>query len=174
MQEHAKVLYLLDVAKEVTGRKKLQKMVYISQKLKFDFNQRYHFHFYGPYSEELTLEVEEMVEMGFLEELLEDKGNYNVYHYRLTDQGRDFLAHSNIQMENVPAVIDRLNQLSSRFLELLSTVFYFEHLPREEVEKKIFTLKAKSNYTVDEVTEAYKWIEELKNCTYPSDSCRII
>ncbi|HJV45760.1 MAG TPA: YwgA family protein [Bacillota bacterium] len=162
LQEHAKVLYLLRLAGEIVGRKKLQKIVYITQKLKFDLNQRFYFHFYGPYSEELTLEVEEMVELGFLEELLEDKGNYNVYRYRLTENGHSFLAHSKVELEHMSTTIEHLNQLSSRFLELLSTVFYFEDLSRDEVEEKVFTLKAKSNYTKEEITEAYKWMEELR------------
>ncbi|MEW9671278.1 YwgA family protein [Ammoniphilus sp. 3BR4] len=163
LQEHAKVLLLLEQAGEVVGRKKLQKMVYITQKLRFDFNQRFYFHFYGPYSEELTLEVEELCDLGFLEEVLEDKGNYNVYRYRITDKGKDFLQHVKADVGNLlPVLAQQMNASSARFLELVSTVLYFERLPREEVEEKIQTLKAKSNYTTDEITDAYTWIEGLR------------
>jgi len=162
LQEHAKVLHLLEQAGEVVGRKKLQKIVYITQKLKFEFNQRFQFHFYGPYSETLSLEIEELCQLGFLEEMLEDKGNYNVYRYQITDKGKDFLAHIPVEMGNMLPLLDKLNQSTARFLELVSTVFYFENLSRAEVEEKVFTLKAKSNYTKEEITEAYHWIEELK------------
>lgn len=162
LQEHAKLLHLLEQAGEVVGRKKLQKMVYITQKLKFAFNQRFQFHFYGPYSETLSLEIEELCQLGFLHERLEDKGNYNVYRYEITDKGKDFLAHIPAEMGNMVPVLDKLNVSTARFLELVSTVFYFENLSREEVEEKVFTLKAKSNYTKEEITEAYQCIEQLK------------
>jgi uncharacterized protein YwgA len=162
LQEHAKVLLLLQHAGEVLGRKKLQKIVYITQKLQFDLNQRFQFHFYGPYSEELTLEMEELCDLGFVEEMLEDKGNYAVYRYQMSEKGRHFLDHMNIQLGDVSSLIRKLNGCSARFLELVSTVFYFEKLSVEEVKEKIFTLKAKSNYTEDEVEEAYCFIGELK------------
>ena len=162
LQEHAKVLHLLKQAGEVVGRKKLQKIVYITQKLQFEFNQRFQFHFYGPYSEKLSLEIEELCQLGFLQEMLEDKGNYNVYRYQISEKGKDFLAHVPVEMGDMLPILDKLNQSSARFLELVSTVFYFENLPREEVEEKVFTLKAKSNYTTEEITEAYRLIGELK------------
>ncbi|MBP1933974.1 YwgA family protein [Ammoniphilus resinae] len=162
LTEHAKVLYLLDTLGEIVGRKKLQKMVYISQKLKFDFNQRFQFHFYGPYSEELTVMTEELCELGFIEENQQDKGNYSVYQYAITEKGRDFLHHVHVNLGNILPIASKLNDSSSRFLELLSTVFYFEQLSREEVEEKIFTLKAKSNYSHGEISEAYRWLQELR------------
>ncbi|RKD23019.1 hypothetical protein BEP19_12375 [Ammoniphilus oxalaticus] len=162
LQEHAKVLQLIKQAGEIVGRKKLQKIVYITQKLQFELNQRFQFHFFGPYSEELSLEIEELGELGFLQEKLEDKGNYRVYRYRITDKGEDFLAHVPAEVGNVTPIVNKLNRSTARFLELVSTVFYFEQLSRSEVEEKVFTLKAKSNYTTDEISEAYRWIEQLK------------
>lgn len=162
MQEHAKLLYLLEQAGEVVGRKKLQKMVYITQKLQYDFNQKFQFHFYGPYSEELTLEVEELCQCGFLQEVLEDKGNYNVYRYSITDKGKEFLHHVKADVGNLSPVLHKMNQSSARFLELVSTVLFFEKLSKAEVREKIQTLKAKSNYSDEEIDEAYTWIIELQ------------
>ncbi|WP_134702437.1 YwgA family protein [Ammoniphilus sp. YIM 78166] len=162
LQEHAKVLYLLEQAGEVVGRKKLQKIVYITQKLQYDFNQKFQFHFYGPYSEELTLEVEELCQFGFLQEILEDKGNYNVYRYRITDKGKEFLHHVKADVGNLSPVLHKMNQSSARFLELVSTVLFFEKLSKAEVREKIQTLKAKSNYSDEEIDEAYTWITELQ------------
>jgi uncharacterized protein len=162
MQEHAKVLYLLEQAGEIVGRKKLQKMVYITQKLQYDFNQKFQFHFYGPYSEELTLEVEELCQFGFLQEILEDKGNYNVYRYSITDKGKEFLQHVKADVGNLEPILHKMNESSARFLELVSTVLYFEKLSKAEVREKIQTLKAKSNYSDEEIDDAYTWINELQ------------
>lgn len=56
---------------EIVGRKKLQKIIYIAKKLELPFYEKYDFHFYGPYSEELTLQVEELCNLGFLHEVKE-------------------------------------------------------------------------------------------------------
>jgi uncharacterized protein len=166
LTEHAKVLYLFSQAGEITGRKKLQKIVYIIQKLQFDFNQRFYFHFYGPYSDELTLEMEEMCQLELLREDLEDKGNYKVYRYDLTEKGKRFLAQAQVDMAHLAMPLKKLNGSSARFLELVSTVLFFEKLPRPEVEEKVLTLKAKSNYTGDEIEEAYRFIAELKDLCF--------
>lgn len=71
--EHAKILHAIRTAKEVVGRKKLQKMIYIAKRLSFPYQEKFDFHFYGPYSEELTLQVEELVNMGFLDEVKEKR-----------------------------------------------------------------------------------------------------
>ena len=46
---------------------------------------------YGPYSEELTLRVEELCEMGFLNEQRIDKGSYVQYQYDVSGEGQRFL-----------------------------------------------------------------------------------
>lgn len=73
LTEHAKVMKALAAAGEITGRKKLQKMIYIAKKLDFPFYEKFDFHFYGPYSEELTCRVEELCALGFLHETKEKK-----------------------------------------------------------------------------------------------------
>ena len=70
LKDHAKIIHAISVSGEVIGRKKLQKMIYIAKKMEFPFQERFQFHFYGPYSEELTLRVEELCNMGFLDEVM--------------------------------------------------------------------------------------------------------
>ena len=91
LQEHAKIVQFISLAKEVTGRKKFQKMIYIAKKMNFPFAEKYELHMYGPYSEELTLRVEELCEMGFLAEQCMDKGSYVQYKYNVTGEGERFL-----------------------------------------------------------------------------------
>ena len=55
-----------------------------------------------------------------------------------------------------------MNGQNARFLELVSTVLYFDNLPKEEVQEKIFTLKSKQRYTNEEIDDAYQYIETLK------------
>ena len=70
--------------------KKLQKIVYIAKKLDFPFKEKYQFHFYGPYSEELTLRIEELCNMGYLNEVREKRAGYYQYCYSVTDADETF------------------------------------------------------------------------------------
>ncbi|NSL52983.1 YwgA family protein [Calidifontibacillus erzurumensis] len=162
LQDHAKLMKVFSYAGEIVGRKKLQKMIYIAKKLHFPFNEKYDFHFFGPYSEELTLRVEELGNNGFLHEEKEKKGGYVQYRYTLSKAGEEFLRHFQIEMPHLEDCIKNMNEQSSRFLELVSTVLYFEDLPKEQVRDKVFTLKSKQRYTNEEIENAYQYIDTLR------------
>lgn len=164
LTDRAKLMKVFASAGEVIGRKKLQKMVYIAKKLNYPFYEKYNFHFYGPYSEEVTLRVEELCNLGFLSELKENKGGYSQYRYSLTENGQEFLTHYDLEMPNLNECMTNMNEQSSRFLELVSTVLFFEGLSKDEVKDKVFTLKSKQRYTEEEVDEAYSYIEQLRGC----------
>ncbi|MEH7415931.1 YwgA family protein [Neobacillus drentensis] len=162
LKDHAKLMQAIMVSGEITGRKKLQKMIYIAKKVDFPFHERFQFHFYGPYSEELTTRVEELCNMGFLNEVKEKKGGYYQYRYTLTDSGKEFLSLNEVEMPCLEDCFNDMNEQNARFLELVSTVLYFDNLSKAEVADKVFTLKASQRYTLDEVDEAYQYIETLK------------
>jgi uncharacterized protein len=162
LNDHAKLMQAISVSGEITGRKKLQKMIYIAKKVAFPFQERFGFHFYGPYSEELTLRVEELCNMGFLNEVREKKGGYFQYRYSLTDTGKEFLSLNEVNMPFLQECLVDMNSQNARFLELVSTVLYFDNLSKEEVTGKVFTLKSSQRYTEAEIDEAYQYIETLK------------
>ncbi|WP_338450271.1 YwgA family protein [Niallia oryzisoli] len=162
LKDHAKVMQAIAASGEVIGRKKLQKMIYISKKLSFPFGEKFQFHFYGPYSEELTVQVEELCNMRFLEEVKEKKGGYYQYRYTVTDNGKEFLSESHVDIPNLQECLTDMNSQNARFLELVSTVLFFDNLPKEEVQEKIFTLKSKQRYTTEEIDSAYEYIAMLK------------
>lgn len=161
LTNHAKLMHFFSTANEVTGRKKLQKMIYILQKCQVPFEERYQFHFYGPYSEELTLRVEELCNLSFIDEVKEDKGNYFQYHYHITEEGANFLKQFNLEMPDITEQVSELTSRSSRFLELVATMLYFDSLSESEVEAKVLQVKPKQNYTKEELTEAWRFIHQL-------------
>ncbi|ASN04024.1 YwgA family protein [Virgibacillus necropolis] len=162
LTNHAKLMHFFDVAKEVTGRKKLQKMIFILQKCKVPFEEKYQFHFYGPYSEELTLRTEELCNLGFIDEVKEDKSNYYQYNYTITENGKEFLEQFTLNMPEIEGKVELLKNRSSRFLELVSTMLYFDNQSRDEIVEKVHTVKPKQNFTEDEVKEAWEFIDDLK------------
>ena len=163
LQEHCKLLAVFRQTGEIVGRKKLQKLIYIAKKLNFPFFEKYQFHIYGPYSEELNLRMEEICSLSFVSELKEKKAGYFQYRYDLSSKGEEFLGMSDYELPEAKEVLNELNEQSSRFLELVSTVIYFENLTKTEVEEKVFTLKAKQNYTLQEINEAYSFISRLRD-----------
>jgi len=162
LNEHAKLMKVFSSSGEITGRKKLQKMIYIAKKINLPFYEKYDFHFYGPYSEELTLRIEELCNLGFLNEMHEKKGGYFQYRYSLTKSGEEFLANYEPDMPPMQECMQDLNGQSARFLELVSTVLYFDSLEKEEVIEKVFTLKSKQKYTEEEIGQAYEYIEAIR------------
>ena len=162
LNEHAKLMKVFSSSGEITGRKKLQKMIYIAKKINLPFYEKYDFHFYGPYSEELTLRIEELCNLGFLNEMHEKKGGYFQYRYSLTEAGEEFLANYEPDMPPMHECMQDLNGQSARFLELVSTVLYFDSLEKEEVKEKVFTLKSKQKYTEEEISQAYEYIEAIR------------
>ncbi len=67
-----------------------------------------------------------------------------------------------IDMPKLEDCLLDMNEKNARFLELVSTVLYFETLEKEEVAEKIFTLKSKQRYSIEEIDEAYQYIDSLK------------
>jgi len=167
LEDHVKLMGALAVSGEIVGRKKLQKMIYIAKKLSFPFQEKFEFHFYGPYSEELTLRIEELTNLGFVKEVKEKKGGYVQYRYTVTDEGHEFLNMYEQELPGLDACLIEMNGQNARFLELVSTVMYFDALPKDEVKEKIFTLKAKQHYTEEEISQAYDYIEKLKKIAKP-------
>ncbi|MBM7570504.1 YwgA family protein [Aquibacillus albus] len=158
LANHARLMKFFLDSNEVVGRKKLQKMIYILKKCGIPFEEKYEFHFYGPYSEELTLRIEELCNLGFISEVKEDKSNYYQYRYQVTSQGEEFLDHSPVELPAMEERIAVMKEKSSRFLELVSTMLYFDNLSKVEVEEKVRTVKKKQNFTDQELVDAWDFI----------------
>ncbi|GGM32895.1 hypothetical protein GCM10011351_18670 [Paraliobacillus quinghaiensis] len=162
LTNHAKLMKFFMTSGEIIGRKKLQKMIYILKNCDIPFEEKFEFHFYGPYSEELTLRMEELCNLGFIAESKEKKSNYYQYRYTMTRAGEDFLNHSQVVLPPFEDKIDKMKDQSSRFLELVSTILYFKHLSKSEVEEKIQIVKKSSNYTATDIESAWQFIAELQ------------
>lgn len=160
-EDHARVIHAINLVGEIAGRKKLQKMIYIAKKISFPFQEKYQFHFYGPYSEELTLRIEELCEMGYLNEVRDKKNGYHQYCYSPSHEGKEFLHLYKLDMPTLELCLKDMNEQNARFLELVSTILYFDSFPKVEVIEKIHSLKSKQNYTLEEIDEAYEYIDQL-------------
>ncbi|GEK35041.1 YwgA family protein [Kurthia sibirica] len=162
LEDHAKVVQFMSLAGEVTGRKKLQKMIFIAKKLDFSFQEKYKFHMYGPYSDELTVRIEELCNLGFLEEKMENKGSYSQYCYRATAKGEEFTSIIEEASLALQKTIILMNQQNSRFLELVATLLFFDNLTQKQRIEKVKTVKASLKLTDDELQNAFLFIDNLQ------------
>lgn len=162
--QHTNVMVLLRSTGEIIGRKKFQKIIYISKKLGLPFQERYDFHIYGPYSEELSLRLEELHHLGFLNEVKEEKTGYFQYRYTLAPEGERFLTQQKLiwSCEKEKEMVDDMNACSSKFLELIATVLYLEPAPKTEVVEKVHRLKRTQNYSLEDIDRAYASIEKWR------------
>ncbi len=118
---------------------------------------------FGPYSEELTLRIEELCNLGFLEEIKENKGGYSQYRYTITEEGLKFIQMYQIDLPEINRIVTNMNEQSSRFLELVSTILYFDDLSEAEVKDKVFTIKKKQNYSEEDLIQAFEYIAALRS-----------
>jgi len=160
-KDYARIINAVASVGEIAGRKKMQKIIYIAKKISFPFEEKFQFHFYGPYSEELTLRIEELCEMGYLNEEKEKKSGYWQYCYSISEAGEDLLRLYEVDMPNLQDCLKDMNEQNARFLELVSTILFFDTLEKEEVVEKVQTLKSKQKYTPEEIDEAYSYIDVL-------------
>jgi uncharacterized protein YwgA len=73
-----KILSLVNEAGRIQGRTKFQKIVYILKIKGANFNERFSYHYYGPYSSDLQLEIEELVDRQIL-----NQQNFNPSSYKV-------------------------------------------------------------------------------------------
>lgn len=121
-EQYQPLCQLLLSAGEIRGRKKLQKMVYIAQTLGYPFQESFHLHMYGPYSETLAARVREIQDWGFGEEREEPgPGGGPVYIYR---PGPRAAALSGELGQGLHGLARHLNEQDPTLLEGVATLLY--------------------------------------------------
>lgn len=157
---------LLELLGAIEGRKKLQKIVFLSKHFGLPFQEEFRFHFYGPYSESLATKVQEMVSMGLISEE-EEVGptGYKLYKYRLSQKGRSFLNTYPVEgsLEVPKPFVELANGKDARFLELAATIAYLQekNYRVEEIPGKVQLLKSEQKYSSEEIDEAFSFLHEL-------------
>ncbi|MDP9751432.1 YwgA family protein [Thermoanaerobacter pentosaceus] len=163
LENYANIIELLRIAGKIEGRKKLQKMVYILKNLGADFKEDFYFHYYGPYSDVLTIELEELKSMNVIKENVKEHDSYfptYTYEINIDDIG------VRGDLEDYKELIGKLNRENSRFLELIATIMYFKKerkYEKEDIIKKIKIVKSEKNYTDEEIKKAFDFLETISD-----------
>ena len=125
-----KVCKVVGAAGGVEGRKRFQKMVHIMKSMGFEFDEKYLWGNYGPYSTNLAQEIALLVENNYLEETQAGVG-FKPYSYCLTESGKAFLNKVKETSSELFSCNDELIRISKLLsdsdvnkLELLSTCMF--------------------------------------------------
>jgi hypothetical protein len=102
------------------------------------FNEKFKYHYYGPFSSDLQLEIDELVDRNILVEK-----NMNPYDYEINKE-KKITFDKDFNIANNKELIQFLNNKDSKELEITSTIFYLENngVKNENIlRKKITALK---------------------------------
>lgn len=126
LDNYLMVMSLLKEAKEIWTRKKIQKMIYLLQQRGAPFNEHFIFHYYGPYSAELQVELDQLHEAGLIGQ--EHKGDS--YYFQLKPKGEIILQKKRGAGKRIESMysslIKDLNSLAPQVLEMMATIVYLE------------------------------------------------
>jgi len=153
-----KLQSLVKMAGTINGRKKFQKMVHILKARRVDFQQSFDFHYYGPYSVDLQLEIDEMTSQG----LLNEQKHNNTFIYAV-NSGDDDIAEDTLRSR--ADLIRYLNDQAPQVLELVSTFYYLKdhgYQDMDKIVKKTEMLKTHLKSRIQEARGVFYAIEEIK------------
>jgi hypothetical protein len=155
-----KLQSLVKMAGTINGRKKFQKMVHILKAKGVDFQESFDFHYYGPYSVDLQLEIDEMTSQGLLNEQ-----KYNSTFIYEVNSGDDDIDVSDDTLSSRAGLIRYLNDQAPQVLELVSTFYYLKdhgYQDMDKIVKKAEMLKTHLKSRIQEARDVFCAIEEIK------------
>lgn len=154
------LMQLFSIVGKIDGKIKLQKIVFILQEKKLiDFELGYKYALYGPYSEDLQVEIEYLARVGFLSETLTDDG----YTYEINNSFPIKIKIDN-EIAKHSDLIKNLLGKESQLLEVTSTIYYLkshQYEEKEAIEKKIKLLKPNLEDRIAPAFEFYSSLEQV-------------
>ncbi len=159
------LVVFLGLAGRVTGRKKLQKAVYIAQELGFPgLEEPFDYHWFGPYSESLACKLGELALLGVVSEREGvTQGGYPTYTYELKEEARKHFSEDVRRASAFQSAIRRLMDEDARFLELVATMRYFMKHGYDLVSafQEVKSRKPDQNYTEADRQRAEMFLRDI-------------
>lgn len=155
------LISLFKTVSKITGRKRLQKTVYLLQQAGVPYVEKFSYHHYGPYSSELQARINMLVDHGLLSETYDSKA----YTYKITEEGSLFIEKYEEAFNNVfdlpRNTVNQLMGTNTSVLEMASTYAYLLEMgyQREKALTKASELKP---YLVNVLDDAQVLYDSLK------------
>lgn len=166
------LLLLLEYFKKIKGRTRIQKMLYLTNRIGWNAINDYYFYQYGPYSEWVKRELDMLVQQGLIEENEVDiDGEKTLYEYKITSDGSKYLQTINLQppglVEKTKKFFDQLKDYQTDDLEIMTSLYHMRKSdPEYESDDRLVKLielykpkfntdKIKKNLEVFQLMEPY-------------------
>lgn len=154
--------HLIKECKNIKGRKRFQKLVFLAKAAGIPFNESFEWNNYGPFSRELAQEIDTLCKLG----LVEEEFNNSEYHYTLTKKGEDFLDKMWLKVsdkyERLSKILPTLSEYNTQDLEILASIKFLINEGFSDPYIKSF-LNYTKNYEQDVVTAGKLSVETLFN-----------
>ena len=155
------ILELLRRSKTKVGKTFIQKAVYVLQNwLGWDSDYKFKLHYYGPYSSDLSDDLNVLNELGLIEMFF----NGHSYDISITAEGKRFTGeHLENCMSNqtqIERTISLIGQDNVKNMELIGTVLYFSELSNNELEVAKLVNTVKPHFLDDTIKGTIKYLRE--------------
>ena len=170
MTKTALICLALQHFREIKGRTRLQKIMYLTNITGWNAIKDYMFYQYGPYSEWVKDEIERLADSGIVEE--EESESYDdkkMYNYRLTPEGEEFSQHLIDQIgrpeliEQTRRLFKELQHYTSDDLEVMTSLAFLKRSdPSKENDRLVKLVKLyKPRFTEERIRKNLEVFELL-------------
>jgi len=163
IHQYSAILSLLEKVEKLVGKTFIQKGIFILQEgLKEKLEYDYRLHYYGPYSQELSNDINFLQDIELIN-IDYDPTGYG-YHIGITESGRDFLKeHSKdikIDDDKLNKIIELIGKDYSKEMELLGTTLYFAKLSTDVEDIKRLVNMVKPHFEGNQIGGAIEKLRE--------------
>lgn len=171
-------LLLLAISSQdmVYGRTKLQKMVYLANECGWNAIRDYVFYQYGPYSEWVTLQLDNLRDTGIVhEESHETENERTVYKYSITEKGSSLLQailkelNAEQLVKKTEELLEELSKYNSDELEIMASLVLMAKDKDLDIDGVVRTVhRLKPRFTEEEIRKyvhVFDIMEKFKELT---------
>lgn len=157
-EDFGKIIDLLKYVGVIKGRTKFQKMVYILQNNGISFSEKFRYHYYGPYSSELQLEIDELVDRGIFKEKEEGPSSKYELNSVVTD-----IEITDREIQRNGKLIKFLVEQDYQELELVATIYYLKNIGYTDWNMIKGKLKILKPHLTSKFEKSYKLFSEISS-----------
>lgn len=153
-------MQLFSLVEKIEGKVRLQKVVFILQEKKIiNFNCDFNFAQYGPYSENLQIELEDLFKIGFLK-VSSSSGSYT---YEINREFPIKVDVTEATYKNRDIILSLIQQ-ESQLLEVTSTIYYLKARNYKEEKSIANKIKVLKPSLENRIEKAFEFYSSLENC----------
>lgn len=158
LKNYGLILALLNTARKINTRKKIQKIVFFMKMVNIPFSEKFSLHHFGPYSPELQLELDQLGDAGFITSEFNEFQNTAMGDSYLSEHG-DYLAL--FADSNLREMVKALNEIEPFKLESMATIVFFEHSYGKNRKNLRIVLKGIKPHLDDVFDDAWNKLDEF-------------